>query len=79
MTVEGVEFAEKGRSLDGGDLTKRGSKPSLTAPNVNFACVTKLPLNCKLRAKMLTRMPWEVATLHHELIILEVSLFVCSA
>ena len=30
MTVEGVEFAEKGRSLDEGDLTKRGSKPSLT-------------------------------------------------
>ena len=77
MTVKGVETgAEKGL-LDEGEfdkgeltkLTKRGSKPSLTAPNVEFSCVTRLMLNCKLCAKMAKRMSRNVCVLCHRIII----------
>ena len=60
VTVEGVEFAEKGRSLDEGDLTKRGSKPSLTmsdltknltASNVELDHVIRELFCCKINAE----------------------------
>ena len=60
VTVEGVEFAEKGRSLNEGDLTKRGSKPSLTmsdltknltAFNVELDHVIRELFCCKINAE----------------------------